>query len=126
MEGSVESVDARPPHPLPLSFENWPSMPSVLYQGMIEPKSAPLALTGAVWYQGEASSERAYPISETVTGNDCRLAEIVCSRRLSVLYRQPAGVHASSKRALEAAWAEMREARTLTARSVRIQGSRWR
>ena len=53
------SVDARPPHPLPLTFENWPVMPSVLYYGMFEPL-APLALTGAIWYQGEANGERAY------------------------------------------------------------------
>ncbi len=48
------SVDARAPHPLPLAYENYPTMPSVLYQGMIHP-FAPLALTGALWYQGEAN-----------------------------------------------------------------------
>jgi sialate O-acetylesterase len=56
-KGAV-SVDARPPHPMPLGFENWPTMPSVLYQGMIEPV-APLALKGAIWYQGEANADRA-------------------------------------------------------------------
>lgn len=53
------SVDARPPHPLPIGFENWPVMPSVLYRGMLEPV-APLAITGALWYQGEQNSERGY------------------------------------------------------------------
>ena len=48
------SVDARPPHPLPLGYENYPTMPSVLFQGMLRPL-APLALTGAIWYQGEAN-----------------------------------------------------------------------
>ncbi|HUB26008.1 MAG TPA: sialate O-acetylesterase [Tepidisphaeraceae bacterium] len=57
-EGKL-SVDARPPHPMPLGFENWPVMPTVLYQGMIMPIT-PLALTGAIWYQGEANFERAY------------------------------------------------------------------
>jgi sialate O-acetylesterase len=52
------SVDARPPHPLPVGFENWPTMPAVLYNGMIAP-IAPLALTGAIWYQGEANTRRA-------------------------------------------------------------------
>ncbi len=51
------SVDARPPHPLPAGFENWPVMPSVLYNGMIAPL-APLSLTGAIWYQGEANAGR--------------------------------------------------------------------
>ncbi|MGO9001740.1 MAG: sialate O-acetylesterase, partial [Limisphaerales bacterium] len=42
------SVDARPPHPLPLTFENYPTMPAILYEGMIQPV-APLAITGAIW-----------------------------------------------------------------------------
>jgi sialate O-acetylesterase len=53
------SVDARPPQPLPISYENWPVMPTVLYQGMLAP-IAPLSLTGAIWYQGEQNSPRGY------------------------------------------------------------------
>jgi sialate O-acetylesterase len=52
------SVDARPPHPLPAGFENWPVMPAVLHNGMIAPV-APLAISGAIWYQGEANTSRA-------------------------------------------------------------------
>lgn len=48
------SVNAHAPHPLPLGYENYPIIPSVLYRGMIEPL-APLALKGALWYQGEAN-----------------------------------------------------------------------
>ena len=51
------SVDARPPFPLPLDFENYATMPVVLGNGMIAP-IAPLALTGAIWYQGEANQTR--------------------------------------------------------------------
>lgn len=51
------SVDAQPPHPLPLTFENWPTMPAVLYNGMIAPV-APLAICGAIWYQGESNVGR--------------------------------------------------------------------
>jgi len=53
------SVDARPPHPLPLGLENNPTMPGILYNGMLAP-IAPLAITGAIWYQGESNAERAY------------------------------------------------------------------
>ncbi len=53
------AVDARSPHPLPLGYENYPTMPTVLYQGMLAPV-APLALTGALWYQGEANASRAH------------------------------------------------------------------
>ncbi|HVU24357.1 MAG TPA: sialate O-acetylesterase [Opitutus sp.] len=52
-QGKV-SVDARPPFPMPLDFENYSTMPTVLYNGMIAPIE-PLALTGALWYQGEAN-----------------------------------------------------------------------
>ncbi len=53
------SVDARPPHAMPISYENWPVLPSVLYEGMLKP-IAPLAITGALWYQGEQNSPRGF------------------------------------------------------------------
>ena len=53
------SVDARPPQPLPIAYENWPVMPAVLYEGMLAP-IAPLSITGAIWYQGEQNSPRGY------------------------------------------------------------------
>ncbi|KAA6460940.1 sialate O-acetylesterase [Acidobacteria bacterium AB60] len=53
------SVDARPPQPLPIGYENWPVMPTVLYDGMLAP-IAPLALTGVLWYQGEQNSPRGF------------------------------------------------------------------
>ncbi len=53
------SVDARPPHPLPIGYENWPVIPSVLYEGMLAP-IAPLSITGVLWYQGEQNSERGF------------------------------------------------------------------
>jgi sialate O-acetylesterase len=53
------SVDARPPHPLPMAYENWPVMPTVLYEGMLRPVAS-LAITGVLWYQGEQNSPRGY------------------------------------------------------------------
>jgi sialate O-acetylesterase len=53
------SVDARPPQQLPIAYENWPIMPTVLYEGMLAP-IAPLSVTGAIWYQGEQNSPRGY------------------------------------------------------------------
>ncbi len=53
------SVDARPPQPLPISYENWPVMPTVLYEGMLAP-IVPLSISGAIWYQGEQNSPRGY------------------------------------------------------------------
>lgn len=44
---------------LPIAYENWPVMPTVLYEGMLTPV-APLSLSGALWYQGEQNSPRGY------------------------------------------------------------------
>lgn len=52
------SVDARPPHPWPLDVENYATMPTTLYNGTLAPVM-PLALRGALWYQGEANFQRA-------------------------------------------------------------------
>ncbi len=61
------SVDARAPHPLPLGYENYPTIPSVLYLGMIRPL-APMALKGALWYQGEANQFKAWQYHDLMTG----------------------------------------------------------
>jgi sialate O-acetylesterase len=53
------SIDARPPQPLPIAYENWPVMPTVLFEGMLAP-IAPLSISGAIWYQGEQNSPRGY------------------------------------------------------------------
>lgn len=53
------SVDGRSPQPLPVAYENWPIIPTVLYEGMLAPV-APLSISGALWYQGEQNSPRGY------------------------------------------------------------------
>src|ERR1039458_2864174 len=53
------AVDGHPPQPLPLGYENLPIMPGVLYNGMLAP-IVPIAITGAIWYQGASNTERAY------------------------------------------------------------------
>jgi sialate O-acetylesterase len=111
------SVDARPPHPLPLSFENWPVMPSVLYRGMLVPV-APLAITGALWYQGEANAERAYQYRRLLP------AMIADWRKLFeqgdfpfYIVSLPAFMHRRDAPG-DDSWAELREAQAMTARSV--------
>jgi sialate O-acetylesterase len=119
-KGAV-SVDARPPHPMPLSFENWPTMPSVLYQGMLEPV-APLALTGAIWYQGEANTAHASQYQAILTAmiGDWRglFAQgdfpfyIVSLPAFMPHHDQPGSD----------GWTEVREAQILTARAVPNSG----
>ncbi|HEX4349784.1 MAG TPA: sialate O-acetylesterase, partial [Verrucomicrobiae bacterium] len=119
-KGAV-SVDARPPHPMPLGFENWPVMPSVLYQGMIEPL-APLALTGAIWYQGEANAAHACQYRtllpaligdwRKIFGQGDFPFYIVSLPEFSQRRNTPG----------EDAWAEMREAQAFAAQSVKNSG----
>jgi len=115
------SVDARPPHPMPLGFENYPTMPTVLYQGMIEP-IAPLAITGAIWYQGEANAERAHQyrvLLPSLIGDWRR----VFGQGDFPFYivSLPAFMHRRDVPG-DDAWAELREAQAMTARSVAHSG----
>jgi sialate O-acetylesterase len=119
-KGAV-SVDARPPHPLPLGFENYPTMPTVLFQGMIEPV-APLAIEGAIWYQGEANADRAHQYRTLLP------AMIGDWRRVFgqgdfpfYIVSLPAFMHRRDAPG-DDAWAELREAQAMTARSVTNSG----
>lgn len=111
------SVDARPPHPLPLGFENWPVMPTVLYHGMIEPL-APLTIRGALWYQGEANASRGWQYRSL-------LPALIADWRRT--FRQPelpfyiVSLPAFMQRQNEPTdedWPELREAQSRTARTV--------
>jgi sialate O-acetylesterase len=111
------AVDGRPPQPLPVAFENLPSMPGVLYNGMLAPV-APLAITGAIWYQGESNTERAYQYRRLLP------ALIGDWRKLFgqgdfpfYIVGLPAYKHRSDT-PMDDSWAEMREAQALAAKHV--------
>ncbi len=116
------SVDARPPHALPLGFENWPVMPSVLYHGMIEPV-APFAISGAIWYQGEANADRPQQYQKLLPGM------IGDWRRLFgqgdfpfYIVSLPAFMHRQDQPSGPAGWAQIREAQAIVARTVKNSG----
>ena len=112
------SVDARPPHPMPIGFENWPVIPSVLYEGMLAPL-APLSITGALWYQGEQNSDRGYQYRKLLP---------VMIQDWRALFGQgdfpfyvvslPAFGHRSAT-PIDDKWAETRESQALATASVR-------
>jgi sialate O-acetylesterase len=111
------AVDGRPPQPLPVAFENLPSMPGVLYMGMLAP-IAPLAITGAIWYQGESNAERAYQYRKLLP------ALIADWRKLFgqgdfpfYIVGLPAYKHRRDVPG-DDSWAEMREAQALSAKNV--------
>ena len=112
------SVDARPPHTLPLTYENWPVMPTVLYDGMLKPV-APLSITGAIWYQGEQNAPRGYQYRKL-------LPVVIANWRL--LFGQgnfpfyivslPAFTPRSSTPLDGDEWAELRESQAIVAATV--------
>ena len=112
------SVDARPPQALPIGYENWPVMPSVLYEGMLAP-IAPLSITGALWYQGEQNSDRGFQYRKILP------VMIADWRKLFgqgdfpfYIVSLPAFRH-RSETPTDDTWAETRESQALTSASVR-------
>jgi len=113
------SVDAKPPHPLPLGFENWPVMPSVLYQGMIQPV-APLAISGAIWYQGEANAERAKQYQIILPGMIADWRKVFGQGDFPFyIVSLPAFMHHQDQPPEQTGWADIRESQAIVARSVK-------
>lgn len=111
------AVDGHPPQPLPPGYESVVSMVGVLYNGMLAP-IAPLAITGAIWYQGESNAERAYQYRKLLP------AMIADWRKLFgqgdfpfYVVSLPAYMHRKDTPG-EDSWAEMREAQALAAKTV--------
>ncbi len=115
------SVDARPPHSMPMGFENWPVMPSVMFQGMIQP-IVPLALAGTIWYQGEANASRAHQYRTILPAmiRDWRRAFGQGDFPFYIVSLPFFGPHHDQPGSDD--WAELREAQALTAASVTHSG----
>jgi len=111
------SVDARPPHPLPIGYENWPVIPTVLYQGMLAPV-APLSITGVIWYQGEQNSERGYQYRKLlpVTIADWRSLFGQGDFPFYIVSLPSFGHRSTTPK--DDAWAETRESQAIVAASV--------
>lgn len=112
------SIDARPPQPLPLAYENWPVMPGVLYEGMLAP-IAPLTVRGVIWYQGEQNSGRGYQYRKILP---------IMIKDWRNLFQQSdlpfyvAGLPAFQARQADPTddgWADLRESQALTVASTR-------
>jgi sialate O-acetylesterase len=115
------SIDAGPPHPLPLGYENYPTMPAVMFHGMIAP-IVPFSIAGALWYQGEANWNRAFQYRTLLP------AMIEDWRRAFGQGQFPfyiVSLPAFQARKAEPGtddWTELREAQAITANSVPNSG----
>jgi sialate O-acetylesterase len=115
------SVDARPPHPLPLGFENWPTMPAVLYNGMIAP-IAPFGISGAIWYQGESNVGRAAQYRTLLPAMIADWRRTFAQGDFPFYIVSLAAYLERRNLPGDDAWAELREAQALTVATVTNTG----
>jgi sialate O-acetylesterase len=107
---------------MPLSFENWPTMPSVLYQGMLEP-IAPLAITGVLWYQGEANQTHASTYQSILTAMIADWRTLFAQGDIPFyIVSLPAFMAHRDTPGGTDGWTEVRNAQIQTARSVPNSG----
>jgi len=111
------SVDARPPHPLPIGYENWPVMPSVLYEGMLAP-IAPLSITGALWYQGEQNSERGFQYRRILPTMIADWRRLFAQGEFPFYIVSLPTFRQRSAKPIDDPWAETRESQAITAVTV--------
>jgi sialate O-acetylesterase len=98
-----------------------PNMPSVLYNGMIAPL-IPFAIKGAIWYQGEANTSRAYQydgLLQTMI-RDWRSNFGVGDFGFHIV--SLANYMKTSDSPQESAWAELREAQAMAASAMPNSG----
>lgn len=111
------SVDARPPHPMPAHFANWPVMPAVLYNGMLVP-IAPLSITGAIWYQGEQNSPRGYEYRKLLPAVIASWRRLFGQGDFPFYIVQLPAFGARSAMPTDDGWADIRESQSIVAATV--------
>jgi sialate O-acetylesterase len=111
------SVDARPPHPMPIGFENWPVIPSVLYEGMLAP-IAPLSITGVIWYQGEQNSDRGFQYRKILPVMISDWRNLFQQGDFPFYIVSLPGFGHRSPTPIDDAWAETRESQAIVAAEV--------
>lgn len=103
--------------PSPPLFEQKQHMPGGLFNGMISPL-VPYAIRGVIWYQGESNVGRAYAYRRLLPTMIRDWRDHWGQGPFAFLIVQLANFMARKDEPLDSAWAELREAQTMTAQTV--------
>jgi len=108
----------------PMGPDN-PNAPATLFNGMLNP-IIPFGIKGAIWYQGCSNVGRAYQYRKLLPAmiNDWRneWAQPGTAKDFPFLIVQLANFLAPAEKPEESAWAELREAQSMTASGVKNCG----
>jgi sialate O-acetylesterase len=107
--------------PLPPIFEGNPNIPSLLYNGMIAPL-APMAIKGAIWYQGESNAGRAAQYQRLLPAMISDWRRSFGQGDFPFLIVQLANFQVRHPEPVDDAWAELREAQAIVADRVKNCG----
>ncbi len=107
------NLASMPAQPQPPTWANNPNVPTVLYNGMIAPL-IPFAIRGAIWYQGESNADRAYQYRKLFPDMITDWRQNWGVKSFPFLFVQLANFMAEKTEPADSAWAELREAQTMT------------
>ncbi len=102
-----------PPRPIAPAWMNNPNAPTVLYNGMIAPITS-YPVRGAIWYQGESNADRAYQYRDLFPTMIRCWRNSWNQRDFPFLFVQLANYMATKPQPADSAWAELREAQSMT------------
>jgi sialate O-acetylesterase len=98
----------------PAAPDQNPNLPSVLYNGMIQP-IVPFAARGFIWYQGESNASRAFEYRSLLPTMIQSWRDEWHQANMSFLIVSLANYKPAPEQPGESDWAELREAQTMTA-----------
>jgi sialate O-acetylesterase len=106
----LKSIPPQPRPPLPVNNQN---APTALYNGMLAPL-IPYSIQGAIWYQGESNAGQAYQYRRLFPAMIQNWRNDWSEGDFPFLFVQLANFMAAKPDPSDSAWAELREAQTMT------------
>ncbi|RYG99576.1 MAG: hypothetical protein EON58_03425, partial [Alphaproteobacteria bacterium] len=114
-------VDTKDIATKPYNTEPNPTIPTVLYNGMIAPIS-PLAIRGAIWYQGETNGGRGFQYRKVLPALIADWRKAFGQGDFPFYIVSLANYGTRAKNPGDDGWAELREAQALTTKNVKNTG----